>query len=146
MNIVELAATDTHGLRRRVLRADTPSTDVIFDGDTLATTQHLGVETEQQLVAISSWYRRPYPAHPDTMAVQLRAMATAPNMRRRGIGSLLIAAGIERARTRGVKLVWARARDSALGFYQDNGFEVVGHGYLVAEVGQAHHDIIKMID
>ena len=49
-------------------------------------------------------------------------MATDPALQGAGLGALLLAAGLDRARSDGADLVWARARSTALAFYLANGF------------------------
>lgn len=143
--MVELAPADTWPLRRTVLRNDTPSTDVVLDGDDDSTTLHLGVvDQDGRVIAISTWIRRPFPEHPaDAPAVQLRAMAIEPGLQRTGVGRLLVERGLERAASDGVAVVWANARDTALGFYTALGFEVLGDGFVDAATSLPHHRIAR---
>ncbi len=143
-SVVELDATDTHPLRAAVLRNDTPSRDLVLDGDDEPTTIHLGVrDSDGELVAVSTWLRRSPPGDGSAVGVQLRAMATAPSVRGQGAGDALLTAGIARARaTTPDAIVWARARDSALGFYVRHGFEVVEPGFMDEATGRPHHVII----
>jgi GNAT superfamily N-acetyltransferase len=154
VQVVELAATETHDLRRRVLRVGTRSTEVVWDDDLAAGTVHLGVVEaaacdrpagERRVLAISTWIDRNHPDHPARPGVQLRGMATDPVWARRGLGALLLRAGVERHRTTGVELVWARARDTALDFYLLHGFEVFGRGYVDLTTGLAHHDVVTLL-
>ena len=62
--------------------------------------------------------------------------------RGRGLGDALLAAGLERCRGLGAESVWARARDTALTFYEQRGFEVIGDGYIDAETGLPHRDVV----
>jgi thiamine transport system ATP-binding protein len=142
-SIVELTPVETHPLRAAVLRNDTPSRDLVLDGDDEPSTVHLGVrDREGRLIAISTWLRRPPPAS-DATGVQLRAMATAPDVRGQGAGDALLDAGISRARSAEANVVvWARARDSALGFYRRHGFEVVEPGFLDETTARPHHVIV----
>jgi predicted GNAT family N-acyltransferase len=143
-SVVELDAADTHPLRAAVLRNDTPSRDLVLDGDDEPTTIHLGVrDGNGDVVAVSTWLRRPPPDDRSTVGVQLRAMATAPSVRGHGAGDLLLTAGIAQARaTTPDAVVWARARDSALGFYVRHGFEVVEPGFMDETTGRPHHVIV----
>ena len=43
------------------------------------------------------------------------------------------------------ELVWARARDTALDFYQRHGFTVHGPGYVDLTTNLPHHDIIRRV-
>lgn len=141
--VVDLAASDTHELRRRVLRDGTSSDKVVWEGDELDSTFHLGLRIDDELVAISSWMAVAYPDRPAVPGFQLRGMATAPERRGRGLGARLLAAGVERCRERGAGLIWARARDTALTFYEAHGFVAVGPGYIDLTTGLPHHDVIR---
>jgi ABC-type nitrate/sulfonate/bicarbonate transport system ATPase subunit/predicted N-acetyltransferase YhbS len=142
-SIVELTPTETHPLRAAVLRNDTPSRELRLDGDDEPTTVHLGVrDGAGRLIAISTWLRRPPPGS-ERDGVQLRAMATAPDVRGQGAGDLLLDAGITRARAAQPDVVlWARARDTALGFYRRHGFEVVEPGFVDETTAIPHHVIL----
>jgi GNAT superfamily N-acetyltransferase len=144
--IVEVAAVDTHPLRRTVLRTGTASDVVEFEGDDLASTFHLGATCDGELIAVSTWLERNHPDRPDLRGRQLRGMATAPSHRSCGVGAALLAAGIERCAGDGAQLVWARARVSALAFYRRHGFEPVGPGYVDPTTGLPHRDIIRFPD
>ena len=145
IEIVELTADETHPLRRLVLRDGTRSDAVVFDGDELATTFHLGCSRGGGLIGVSTWMARCYPDRPADRGYQLRGMATDPNHRGCGAGAAMLHAGIGRCRSVGAALVWARARDTALGFYEQHGFTTVGLGYVDLTTGLPHHDIVRVI-
>jgi GNAT superfamily N-acetyltransferase len=142
--VVELTAEETHPLRGRVLRDGTLSDVVVFDGDELAGTFHLGFRTaDGTLVGVSTWMQRAYPDRPAVVGYQLRGMATDPGHRGTGAGTAMLGAGLDRCRALGAGLVWARARDTALGFYERYGFTTVGPGYTDLTTGLPHHDIVR---
>ena len=143
--LVALEPEETHPLRRAVLRNGTPSVEVVFDGDELDTTFHLGVRIGEDVVAISTWLERPYPDRPADHGFQIRGMATVDAHRGEGLGALLLEAGIERCRSQRAALVWARARDTALPFYVRHGFATVGVGYVDLTTGLPHHDVTREI-
>lgn len=140
-----LRATETHPLRRTVLRDGTASDDVVFDGDELPATFHLGVRVDGELAAISTWISGRYPDLPDRAAHQLRGMATAPSHRGVGIASALLADGIARCVALGSTVVWARARVSALGFYERHDFVPTGVEYVDITTGLPHRDIVRVV-
>lgn len=139
--VVELTAEDTHPLRRAVLRNDTPTSVVTFSDDTTPGTVHLGVRDARGIVAVSTWILHPFFDEP---AVQLRGMATAPNVQGRGVGALLLETGCERSASI-VPLVWARARDTALSFYLHHGFAVEGDGFIDEATQKPHHLIVRRL-
>ena len=146
IEIVELGPADTYPLRRTVLRDGTSSDVVEFDGDDLPDTVHLGVMVDSVLVSISTWLVRDAPGQSSTRGVQLRGMATAPAQRGTGVSTALLEAGLERCRSAGFGLVWARARTAALSFYVRHGFQPIGEDYIDATTGLAHHDIVRFLD
>ncbi len=142
---VELPATATHDLRRRVLREGRPAAAVEFDGDEDPGTLHLGLEDGDELVAVSTWLWRPCPVSPTAADRQLRGMAVEPARQGTGVGAELLAAGVSRAWADGATTVWANARDTALEFYRHRGFEVVGDGFVDQATGLPHH-VIRRCD
>ena len=140
--IVELTPEETHPLRLAVLRADTPTKEVEFQEDSWPGAVHLGVRRNGELVATSSWIPREHDGQP---AIQLRGMATAHAAQGRGIGGLLLEAGCARFRAAGESTVWARARDAALAFYQRNGFEVEGNGFIDQATLLPHHLVVRRL-
>ena len=146
--MAEVAAGEVLALRRRVLRDGTATGDPRLPEDGLPGTRHLAIRSRAgEVVATSTWV----PAAPPGdlpggaaagPAVQLRAMAVAPEARGRGLGAALLQAGVARAAREGKRAVWARARDGALGFYEKAGFSVVGGGFVDASTGLPHHLVV----
>lgn len=141
-HIVELTTEQTHPLRLEVLRHDTPSKVVSFPEDGWPGTRHLGVIDNGTLVGTSTWIPRPFDGLPEVAAVQLRGMATARSHQGRGVGAALLEAGCLRAVADEAELVWANARDTALGFYTAHGFAVVGDGFVDASTTQMPHHVV----
>ena len=139
--VVELDAAETHSLRLEVLRADTPSRMVMFDGDDRPGTVHLGVRDGTIVIAVSTWIPSTYNGEP---AVQLRGMATAKDLQGRGVGAAVLEAGCARA-AKVAPLVWARARDAALDFYLRHGFAIDGDGFIDETTKLPHHLIVRRL-
>jgi GNAT superfamily N-acetyltransferase len=139
--VVLLASHETHDLRLAVLRFDTPTKEVRFAEDDWPGAWHLGLRADGVTVATSSWVPRP---HDDIVdAVQLRGMATARHLQGTGLGGILLEAGCEEALRRGHSLVWARARDAALTFYERHGFVVEGDGFIDGPTQLPHHLVTR---
>ena len=75
--------------------------------------------------------------------MQLRGMATARHLQGTGAGGLLLERGCALAAERGYALVWARARDAALGFYERHGFAVEGDGFVDDTTQLPHHLVLR---
>jgi len=143
MEVVELEVSETHELRRIVLRDDDPNRSFVFAEDDDPHAFHLGVRDHGSVVAVSSWIPRPCPLIAGDRSIQLRGMATALERQGTGLGGMLIEAGAERCAAAGYELLWARARDTALGFYERHGCHVVGDGFTDATTHLAHHIVVR---
>jgi GNAT superfamily N-acetyltransferase len=62
-------------------------------------------------------------------------MATDPAVQGRGVGRVLVAAGVARVAARGGDLIWCNARAAAAGFYERMGFAVVTGSFDVPPIG-----------
>lgn len=143
--VEELAITDILDLRMAVLRRGTPSQTATYDEDDDPSTRHLGVRIDRAVVACSTWVRRPYPLDTERKAMQLKGMAVAHHLQGTGIGRDVLLAGITLAAEMQCDLVWARARNSAIGFYERNGMTVVGDEFTDEATGMPHHLVVKLI-
>jgi GNAT superfamily N-acetyltransferase len=143
---IEVVSTDDilH-LRMAVLRDGTPSQDPRYPEDEHHDSVHLALRIDGDIVGTSTWLARPWPHEPQSPATQLRGMAIAAPLQSRGLGALLLQAGIDRARERGDDYIWARARDTALRFYERNGFTVVGDAFNDDATGMSHHLVMTTI-
>jgi GNAT superfamily N-acetyltransferase len=128
-------------LRARVLRSGTTSADPTFPEDRLPTTAHFAVTDESTgaVIACGSVFPSPCPTRPDAPAMRLRGMATEPTIQRGGLGTAVVDAIVGWSRERGAELVWANARDTALGFYRARSFSVEGEGFINDDTGLPHH-------
>jgi len=139
MWIKEISASETFELRHSVLRANFPRSSVHYEQDLLKGAFHLGVFEGESLISVGSFYEssRP-PEHiirlldiplDETLLelpFQLRGMATHPDFRGLGAGSLLIHTGKFILETKGASLLWFNARVKAFPFYHRLGFSEIG--------------------
>jgi GNAT superfamily N-acetyltransferase len=145
-SVEDVTAEETRGLRRYVLRRGTPTDNVTFDTDDRPGTRHFAIRDDAgAVIATSTWFESDAPTAPGVRAVQLRAMAVHDDYQGRGLGAILIAAGTTHATAIGAELVWAKARDTALGFYTSAGFEVVGDGFLTEDTRIPHHLVVRRL-
>jgi N-acetylglutamate synthase-like GNAT family acetyltransferase len=72
-------------------------------------------------------------------------MAVDTSLQTTGYGARLIAAGVALATERNAEIVWARARDSAIGFYEKCGFRVVGDGFIDESTDMPHHIVVHTL-
>lgn len=143
IEVVAMTATDIRDLRIKVLRKNTPDKDCNYPEDNLPDVVHLGVRRDGVVIGTSTWFARECPNIPAESALQLKGMAVDDDLQGSGIGAAIIAAGVAHATDCCVQLIWARARDSALGFYERNGFTMIGNGYGDGPTGMPHHNVFR---
>ncbi len=134
-----------HDLRRRILRGGRPDAVVSDPRDDDATARHYAGLLGERVVASASFYPSTSPRGGD--AWMLRYMATDLDVRGRGYGAALLAYAEAELRGLGVSALWANGRDSALGFYEHEGWEVLADSaHLSPETALPHHVIVKSLD
>jgi GNAT superfamily N-acetyltransferase len=137
--VEEVPTAEVLVLRMSVLRDGTPSQDPRYAEDDTEGSVHLGIRDSGVLIACSTWLPRPWPLDVEVPATQLRGMAVAKHLQSKGLGRILLDAGITRAKSLNSTYVWARARDNALYFYERNGFAIVGDQFVDEATGLGHH-------
>ena len=143
--VVELALADILDLRVRVLRKGTPWTHANYPEDSYPDAVHFGIAHNDGPVATSTWFTKECPEMPGVPAMQLKGMAVDDHLQGEGLGALLIERGIDHARGRGARIVWARARDSALYFYERRGFRTAGEGFIDEPTAMPHHIVVREV-
>lgn len=142
MNVERLSLDDIHELRVRVLRKGTPVTHARYPEDDYDDVVHLGIRVDGVVRATSSWFAKECPEEPGARALQLKGMAVDDSLQTTGYGRALIEAGVALAIEREATVVWARARDSALRFYEKCGFTAVGDGFIDEPTAMPHHIVV----
>lgn len=140
--VEELELHDIIALRAAVLRKGMVSASAVYEEDSDPAARHFGIRVEGDVVACSTWIPRPFPSSVEERAMQLKGMAVAEHLQGTGVGSDVLVRGIEHASQAGCTIVWARARNSAIGFYERHGFRVVGDEFVDATTALPHHLVL----
>ncbi|KNE79450.1 MULTISPECIES: GNAT family N-acetyltransferase [Streptomyces] len=124
-------------LRWKVLRPGLPEETAVFPEDSAPGTFHIAAYDGSRAVrACVTFFPEPLPGSGGrTPAHRFRGMASDPSVRGRGFGRAVLAAGIAEARSRGAGAVWCHGRTGARGFYEREGFTVVGEEFEIEGVG-----------
>jgi GNAT superfamily N-acetyltransferase len=138
-------AAELHRLRRDILRGADPDATVALPRDDDPDVWHLAATASGIVVGCASFYPVSCEWASDlTPATQLRFMAVEPTYQGRGVGTALLDMALAELRRRGMNLLWANARDTALGFYLGAGFSTIeGSGFIPEDTGLSHTVVIK---
>jgi predicted GNAT family N-acyltransferase len=132
-----VTAAETWPLRKRILRPHQESDVVVLPGDDDPRAAHIGArDVSGELVGVATVIPEACPWSPgrrDTW--RLRGMATDEGRRSAGIGGTILRAALDHVRAHGGSLVWCNARESAVAFYEREGFSRAGEPYVDPELG-----------
>lgn len=143
--VVRVSTEELLPLRMAVLRDGTPSQDPTYTQDEYPGCVHLGIYDDAELIACSSWIPQAWPLDETLPAIQLKGMAVAKRMQGTGIGAEVLEAGLRHCENQNAHYIWARARDSALNFYTNNGFNIFGEQFVDEATGMSHHLVMKVL-
>jgi GNAT superfamily N-acetyltransferase len=132
-------------LRHSVLRPGRPFATVCTPRDEDAATWHLAAFAAGEVVGVVTLFADATPYAKGRRAERFRWMAVDPAWQGRGVGRLLMRSAAEFLGERGVAVMWAHGRDSALSFYEGIGFASVGDGFIDPDTGIGHHIVIAEV-
>ena len=136
MTIKSINANDTFTVRQPVLRPDRPIEDCCFELDNHASSLHLGMEFNGEIIAVLSALPIKCENFPNLMSMRLRGIATLHAFQKKGLGSqLMIEVEKRLLKLKKIKLLWLNARVSAKSFYQNLGYETMGETFNIRGVG-----------
>jgi GNAT superfamily N-acetyltransferase len=124
-------------LRHAVLRQGLPRSEAVFPGDDAPTSLHYGAFRAGRIVCCATLHANLWQGEP---AWQLRGMATAPELRRQGLGRRVLAQMEQDLRAMAARgeaplLLWCNARVPAVAFYREMGWEVVSEQFDIPTAG-----------
>lgn len=129
-------AEEIYPLRLLVLRPGGTLSDCRFDGDDLDSTFHLKASDEfGNVLAIASFYEKSHPQLSGGRAIQLRGMASHPEVRGLGYGKALVNHAIQGYTLDNADLIWCNAREVAVVFYERLGFISEGEPFDIPGIG-----------
>ena len=131
-----ISAEETQSLRHLVLWPHLrEEKDCVIEIDKRPDAIHLGAFENGNLVSILSLFAMTTPKLPMKCQYRLRAMATHPDYRNRGVGKLLVEHAQDIIRSMQFDVLWCDARKVALGFYEKLNFESLDEWYEVPKIG-----------
>jgi GNAT superfamily N-acetyltransferase len=144
MKIRTITVDQARILRRTLLRPNLPPEASVFPGDDKPTSLYLGAFEDDELVGIATLIQDACPVDGCANDWRLRGMATAPKVRNRGIGGMLLSRCIAHARDTGGSRVWCNGRSSARRFYERHGLRPVGQEFLSPHTGPHYLFVLEL--
>jgi predicted GNAT family N-acyltransferase len=139
--VKQITASDTHNLRLKVLRPDHPMIYSHFEGDDGPEAGHFGVYEGDRLLSVGTVVPEPCKdPNADAMmmvpgAWRLRGMATEPDARSKGCGTLVLEACLKHVKKHGGTVLWCNARTGAMKFYERHKFVALSDEYVMPGIG-----------
>ena len=147
MTIKSISANETFTVRQPVLRPDRPIEDCCFELDNHASSLHLGMEFNGEIIAVLSALPIKCENFPNLKSMRLRGIATLHAFQKKGLGSqLMIEVEKRLLKLKKIKLLWLNARISAKPFYQNLGYESMGETFNIQGVGDHQFMYKKLLE
>lgn len=142
--VEQVPAEVVYGLRRLVLRDGRPDAVVAFPEDQVEGAFHLAAHDERgAVVGVVTLSPEASPHRPGARRPwRLRGMAVDPKRQGEGIGRALLEAALQQLRAVGADALWANGRDTALRFYEQNGWTVLDHAFVTDDTQLPHHVVV----
>lgn len=126
---------ETHQIRHPVLRAGKSIDSCVFEGDNHETTIHLGLYINTKIIGICSFFKNNNKNIFQEHQYQLRGMAILKEFQGKGLGSTILSYGEIFLKEKKTKTIWCNAREVALHFYKQNGYQVIGNPFNIENIG-----------
>ncbi|WP_114166099.1 GNAT family N-acetyltransferase [Exiguobacterium sp. TNDT2] len=131
MGLQEVGLEDVIPLRHDVLRPGQAIETCYFEGDDAETTRHFAWVEDGRVMSIATVMEVKRDFDGQTVAYQLRGMATDPKSAGQGIGSAFLQA-LHRELD---DAWWCNAREVAVRFYERNGLVKIGDAFDIPGIG-----------
>lgn len=144
IEIKKITAFESIIVRHPVLRPGRPIESCHFDGDDLLSTSHFGLFLENQLAGVISAFKAQNKLFSEENQYQIRGMAVLSEFQKKGFGEALLEYCENEIRLKSGNLIWFNARETAIGFYEKSGYEILGDPFEIPDVGP-HYILFKAI-
>ena len=135
VEVKKITYLDTFSVRSAVLRQGKPIETCFFFGDDDEETIHFGLFIDYNLIGVASIFKAQNEIFEKNNQFQLRGMAILNEFQGLGFGNILLKEVCKFLETKNVEVLWFNAREKAVSFYQNFGFQVVGNSFEIPEIG-----------
>ncbi|CDF80511.1 acetyltransferase, GNAT family protein [Formosa agariphila KMM 3901] len=145
ITVKTITTLDTYTVRQPILRPGRPLKDCEFINDNHADTFHLGLYKKSNLIGVVTFMKTNSDLFLEVNQYQLRGMAILEEFQGLQYGNLLIKNGETKIQSIQADLIWLNARETALKFYQRNGYKIIGEPFNIPKVG-IHYTMYKQLN
>lgn len=131
-------------MRHPILRAGKPFESCVFDGDNHETTLHLGIYLKDKLIGVCSFFQNSHNNIPQETQYQIRGMAIIKSFQGKGLGYKILNYGENLLKEKNTRTIWCNAREVALHFYKQNGYQILGDPFPIGDIG-LHYVMYKWL-
>lgn len=135
VSVKKINTHDTYKIRHQVLRQGKPIESCKFEGDDLSTTIHLGLFYYGELIGVASYMENNSELFQPHTQYQLRGMAILQQFQGKKFGNVLLEHGHKLLKLKNCDLIWCNAREVAVNFYTNAGFQITGNSFQIPEIG-----------
>jgi GNAT superfamily N-acetyltransferase len=130
--------------RHEIIRPMQRPEDIVYFGDRVRSSLHVGAFLEDNLVGVVSVVREPCPSIADQNTWRARALGVRPEMRRTGLGRRLMQVTFGYAASQHASIVWGHARTKIIQLHLSVGMEKWGEEFHDPLTGP-HYLVIRHI-
>lgn len=135
IEIKKIDFNTTFSVRHPVLRNGKPIETCFFDGDDLETTTHFGLFFDKNLIGVISIFKNKNSIFSAQNQFQIRGMAVLEDHQGKKLGKKLLDQAEQVIIDQKGNLIWFNARENAVPFYQNSGYEILGDAFEIKEIG-----------
>ncbi len=135
IEIKKIDFNTTFSVRHPVLRNGRPIETCFFDGDDLETTTHFGLFFDKNLIGVISIFKNKNSIFSVQNQFQIRGMAVLEDHQGKKLGKKLLDQAEQVIIDQKGNLIWFNARENAVPFYQNSGYEILGDAFEIKEIG-----------
>jgi GNAT superfamily N-acetyltransferase len=95
----------------------------------------LGIYFKSDIIGVCSFFKNSHNALLDKNQFQLRGMAVLKSHQKKGLGKALIKFGENLLHQKKASIVWCNAREIAVNFYKNNGFDIISKPFNIPNIG-----------
>ena len=118
-----------------MLRQGKPIDSCKFEGDETGSTFHLGLFYYSELIGVATYMKNQNELFQGELHYQLRGMAILQQFQGKKFGNVLLQKGEQLLKTKKSDLVWCNAREIAVNFYSNFGFQISGDKFQIPDIG-----------